>query len=71
MKESADVYAEILERLERGEKLGLRQEHKGRLYQVRDRLLRHETALAKKLREGMLRGLNLPVRITWYSEPTQ
>lgn len=71
VKDSAEVYAEILDRLERGEPLGQRQEHKGRLYQVKDRLLRHERQLAAKLEGGMLRGVALPPRVTWFSKQSR
>ncbi len=68
VRDSADVYAEALDRLERGEPLGQSQPHKGRLYQVKDRGLRHERALERRLAEGMLAGVHLPRRVTWYFE---
>lgn len=66
VRDSAEVYAEALDRLERGEPLGQVQPHKGRLYQVKDRGLRHERALDRRLAEGMLAGVRLPRRVTWY-----
>ena len=69
VKDGAEVYAEIIDRLERGERLGVRQDHKGRLYQVKDRLLRHERQLAEMSRNGMLRGVSLPPSVTWFSKP--
>lgn len=69
VRDSAEIYAEALERLERGEKLGQPQTEKGRLYQVKDRLLRHERALDARLRAGLLRGLSLPRRVTWFNRP--
>ena len=63
---SADVYAELLRRLAAGERFGQTQPNKGRLYQVKQRGLRHEKRVSRQLREGMLHGLNLDARITWY-----
>jgi len=72
VKDSAEVYAELMERLERGEPLGVPQKERGRLYQVKDRLWRHERELAKKMKKGLLRGVNLPKRVTWFiPEQTQ
>ncbi|NWG74712.1 MAG: formyl transferase [Rubrivivax sp.] len=68
---SADVYADFVRRLAAGERLGQVQPHKGRLYQVKQRGLRHENVVARRLREGMLSGLDLGVRVTWYpASPT-
>jgi hypothetical protein len=39
---------------------------KGRLYQVRDRGLRHEQKLAARLASGMLAGTGLSRRIRWF-----
>lgn len=67
--DSAEVYAEFIERVGNGERLGGRpQASKGRLYQVKDRLLRHERALERKLRTGLLRGCALPARVRWFTE---
>jgi len=63
---SAGVYAELLRRLAAGERYGQRQPHKGRLYQVRQRGLRHERALDRLLADGLLRGLALDTRVTWF-----
>ena len=63
---SADVYSEFVRRLGSGERFGQSQPHKGRLYQVKQRGLRHENAVAHRLREGLLRDLNLDARVTWY-----
>ena len=63
---SADVYADFVRRLAAGERFGQVQPHKGRLYQVRQRGLRHERAVDRRLRAGMLNGLNLDVRIAWF-----
>jgi methionyl-tRNA formyltransferase len=69
VRASAEIYAEALDRLERGEKLGQPQAGKGRLYQVKDRLLRHERALDTSMRAGLLHGLSLPQRVTWFTRP--
>lgn len=67
VQDSAEVYAEAVVRLARGEPLGLVQTGKGRLYQVKDRGLRHERALAERLASGMLAGMALPRRVRWFA----
>jgi methionyl-tRNA formyltransferase len=67
VRDSAVVYAEAIARLAQGEQLGLAQAGKGRLYQVKDRGLRHERALAERLASGMLAGKALPRRIRWFA----
>jgi methionyl-tRNA formyltransferase len=57
------------QRLAAGERFGQTQPHKGRLYQVKQRGLRHEREVDRRLRSGLLRGLNLDARVTWF--PTQ
>jgi len=42
VKDSADAYAELLDRLQRGERIGQPQRDKGRLYQVTQRGWREE-----------------------------
>jgi folate-dependent phosphoribosylglycinamide formyltransferase PurN len=72
VKDSAEVYAEAVVRLARGEALGEAQPGRGRLYQVKDRGLRHERALAARLASGMLDGVTLPRRVRWFGPaPTQ
>jgi len=66
VKESADVYAELLQRLERGDALGAPQRERGRLYQVKQRGWREERELARRMRNGILRGVSLPRRIEWF-----
>lgn len=65
VQDSAQVYAEAIQRLAHGHALGVVQPGKGRLYQVKDRGLRHEQALADKL-PGTLAGLDLPLRVRWF-----
>ncbi|MBS0174485.1 MAG: hypothetical protein JSR64_10655, partial [Nitrospira sp.] len=65
VRDSADVYAEAVVRLGRGESLGVAQPGKGRLYQVKDRGLAHERSLARRLPD-MLGGLALPRRVEWF-----
>lgn len=65
VRDGAEVYAQLLERLTRGERLGRPQPEKGRLYQVKQRGWREERRLAARLGE-MLRGLNLPPRVRWF-----
>ena len=66
VQDSAEVYAELFERLARGERFGQSQPGKGRLYQVKDRGLRHERELERKLAAGMLDRATLPKRVTWF-----
>ena len=67
VRESAEAYAELCERLERGEAVGQIQPGKGRLYQVKDRGLSHERDLERRLESGMLEGVALPKRVTWFA----
>lgn len=66
VKDSAEVYAEAVARLAAGEPLGIGQPGRGRLYQVRQRGLRHERELAARLESGMLEGVVLPRRVRWF-----
>lgn len=66
IRDSAEVYVEMLERLERGECLGQPQAGKGRLYQVRQRGGREERQLAVRMRHGLLQGVRLPLRVHWF-----
>jgi methionyl-tRNA formyltransferase len=66
VRDSAEVYAELFERLERGERLGQPQSQKGRLYQVKQRGWREERRLATQIKNGLLRGLKLPARVHWF-----
>lgn len=66
VQDSAEVYVEAITRLAAGETLGQAQPGKGRLYQVKDRGLRHERALAARLASGMLTGVTLPRRVRWF-----
>jgi len=66
VRDSAEVYAELFDRFERGESIGRVQPGKGKLYQVKDRGLRHERSLERRLAAGMLRGIDLPLRVTWF-----
>jgi hypothetical protein len=69
IRDSAEVYVEMLERLERGEDLGQPQREKGRLYQVKQRGWREERNLAARMTAGLLRGVKLPPRVRWFSGP--
>jgi folate-dependent phosphoribosylglycinamide formyltransferase PurN len=69
VRDSAEVYAEMLERLARGERVGEPQREWGRLYQVKDRTWRAERQLATRMRDGLLRGLHLPARVRWFGVP--
>lgn len=69
VRTSASVYAQFVRRLAAGESFGQTQAHKGRLYQVKQRGLRHERALAQQLQLGLLEGVDLDVRVSWYPAP--
>lgn len=69
VRDGAEVYAEMLERLARGERIGEPQREWGRLYQVKDRTWRAERQLAARMRDGLLRGLHLPARVRWFGAP--
>jgi len=71
VQDSAEVYAEAVARLAQGESLGMAQPGKGRLYQVKDRGLRHERDLTARLLSGMLAGTALPRRIRWFTPETE
>ena len=66
VRDSAEVYAEFLDRVEKGEKIGQPQKEKGSLYQVKDRGLKHEQHLEKLMQNGLLQGVNLPLRVKWF-----
>jgi len=66
VRDSAEAYAELLERLERGERVGRPQAVKGRLYQVKQRGWREERLLAARMKSGLLRGARLPRRVRWF-----
>jgi methionyl-tRNA formyltransferase len=69
IRDSAEIYVEMLERLERGEHLGQPQAEKGRLYQVKQRGSREERRLATQMKKGLLRGVKLPARVRWFPGP--
>jgi methionyl-tRNA formyltransferase len=63
---SANAYAEFLARSAAGERFGQSQPHKGRLYQVKHRGLRHERMVDRRLRSGLLGKFQLGARIIWF-----
>ena len=65
VRDSAQTYSELLDRLERGERLGRPQPERGRLYQVKQRGWREERRLAARSTD-LLRGLSLPPRVHWF-----
>ncbi len=67
VRDSAELYSELFERMVREERLGCVQSEKGRLYQVRDRKWRHERRFARKLRDGLLEQVDLPSRTRWFA----
>lgn len=66
VQSSAQAYAELLRRLAAGERFGQTQPHKGRLYQVKQRGLAQEQVVSRRLQEGLLKGLDLDVRVRWF-----
>lgn len=66
VRDSAEVYAELMGRLAAGERFGQAQPGKGRLYLVRHRMWHHERALATTMRSGLLDDVDLPPRVTWF-----
>jgi methionyl-tRNA formyltransferase len=66
VKESAKVYAELMQRLACGESMGVIQPGKGCLYQVKQRGLRHERKVERMLAEGLLHNRELGVRVRWF-----
>jgi methionyl-tRNA formyltransferase len=66
VRDSADVYADLVERFAQGSLKGARQPGKGRLYQVKDRTWTSERRLARSMRQGILR--TLPPRVTWFGD---
>lgn len=68
VRDSAEIYAEIIEKVVAGEPLGAPQGEKGRLYQVKDRTWAAERRLAQRLAgEGLPR---LERRVRWF-EPQE
>ena len=66
VRSSSHLFTELLKRLEQGESFGQIQTHKGHLYQVKDRRLKHEQAVHELLQSGLLVNLNLGKRVTWF-----
>ncbi len=66
VRDSAAVYAEFVQRLAAGERFGQTQPGRGRLYQVKQRGLRHERALARLLKNGLLKDVALGPRVRWF-----
>jgi len=69
VRSAADVYVEAIERLQRGEPLGRPQSGRGKLYQVKDRTWAAEREFARRLPDGVVRGVQLPLRVTWFDRP--
>ena len=66
IRDSAEVYAQLLDRLDRGERLGQPQPRRGRLYQVKQRGAREERQLVERMKGGLLRNVHLPSRVDWF-----
>jgi methionyl-tRNA formyltransferase len=66
VKASAPVYAELVHRLAEGQHVGSPQPGRGRLYQVKQRGLRHELRVERMLKGGLLAGRRLEIRVRWF-----
>jgi methionyl-tRNA formyltransferase len=66
IRESARVYAELMQRMARGETPGVPQGGRGRLYQVKQRGLRQELKVARMLHDGLLHNTGLGTRVRWF-----
>lgn len=66
VRDSADIYAQALQRISQGEKIGQPQTEKGSLYQVKDRSWQAEKKLAQIMENGLLKNINLPPRVRWF-----
>lgn len=66
VQESAEVYGEAVRKIHNGEIKGEIQPGKGRLYQVKDRMFRHERKLKAMLGAGLLQNLDLKRKVTWF-----
>jgi len=67
VRDAAEAYAEAIGRLARGEALGMRQDRKGRLYQVKDRTWAAEREFGRRLPGGIVGGGSLPPRVKWFA----
>ena len=66
VRESADVYVEVVRRLVAGEKLGRTQQSKGRLFQVKHRGWREEQYLERQMQAGLMKNIDLSLRVVWF-----
>ena len=66
VRDSAGVYAEFIQRMAAGERFGQSQPGRGRLYQVKQRGLRHELKVERLLQAGLLNNVDLGSRVRWF-----
>lgn len=66
VRDSAIVYAQLVQRLAAGEQFGQTQPGRGRLYQVKQRGLRHEMAVDRLLKSGLLERFRMDRRVRWF-----
>lgn len=71
VRAAAEALAELPSRLARGERLGVIQREKGRLYQVRERGWLAQRRMEKRLKQGLLSAIDLPRRIHWFVRPPE
>lgn len=63
VRDSAEVYREVIRKAAGGEPIGIVQPSPGRLYQVKDRTWQAERRLAEQMRQPLP---ELPARVTWW-----
>lgn len=68
VRDSTEAFSELLSRLAKGERFGQKQTSRGRLYQFKDRTARHERRLQRLLKEGLLKDIDLPKRVSWFTQ---
>ncbi len=68
VRDSAKVYGELVNQLGSGKQFGQVQAEKGALYQVKDRLWRHERELDRRMKEGLLENIDLSLRVRWFPQ---
>ena len=66
IKAGARVYVTMIQRIARGEAVGVPQPSGGKLYLFRDRRLEHDRALQRMYAEGRFDRIRVPERITSY-----
>ncbi|MBN2446998.1 MAG: hypothetical protein JXO22_09745, partial [Phycisphaerae bacterium] len=66
----ADAYVQAIERLQRGDSLGVRQPPGGHLFFTHQRRYYHDAELRRRIARGEFDGLRLPAHIEWFMPGT-